>query len=86
MKRLTIQEVARMTQMTYLTRIPTAIPGDQILVHNQVRPARHLGTRGFRAWLSPREQVERYTPCACDWAGEIGQHFRVKPVDAVRVH
>jgi hypothetical protein len=22
-----------------------------VLVHNQVRPAKQLGTRGFRAWL-----------------------------------
>src|SRR4051794_2076385 len=68
--------------MTYLDRIPQAVPADQILVHNHVRPARRLGTNGFRAWLAPRDQAAHYTPCACDWAGELGQHFRVSTMSS----
>jgi hypothetical protein len=37
--------------ITYLKNLPAAIPEGQVLVHNQVRPAKQLGTRGFRAWL-----------------------------------
>lgn len=76
MKRLTIEDVERRTQLAYVTRLPTAMPADQILVHNSVRPTRQIGRRGFRAWLSPRDHAERYAPCACGWARELGGHFR----------
>jgi hypothetical protein len=46
----------------YLFRIPAsaaAIPPGQVIVHNRVRPARRLGTRGFRAWLGSAERRAR---------------------------
>ncbi|MGH6846449.1 MAG: hypothetical protein ACREC0_03105 [Methylocella sp.] len=36
--------------MFYLSALPTSpVPDRLVLVHNHVRPARRLGTRGFRA-------------------------------------
>lgn len=61
----------------YLYRLPPTVPtDDKVLVHNQVRPTRRLGSRGFRAWLSPSDS-ERLERCDCDWAPELGAHFRV---------
>jgi hypothetical protein len=60
--------------MEYLTRLPAAVPPGRVLVHNTVRPARRLGTRGFRAWLEPPN--ESLTVCDCCWAPELGVHFR----------
>jgi hypothetical protein len=39
--------------MTYLQRLPEAIPEGQFLVHNSVRPTHLLGSHGFRAWVDP---------------------------------
>ena len=50
------------------------IPPDRFLVHNHVRPARRLGTRGFRAWFeAPNSSLEE---CRCGWAAELGGHYR----------
>jgi len=62
----------------YLTGIPK--PADLtpglVLVHNQVQPARRLGTRGFRAWEQKLDDtLER---CPCSWMPELGVHYRVK--------
>lgn len=47
------------------------------MVHNHVRPTtRRLGSRGFRAWLA--EPNERLVVCVCDWAPELGEHYRNK--------
>jgi hypothetical protein len=63
------------TRVTYLTSLPTSIPSGQYLVHNNVRPTRRLGSRGFRAWLiAPSDHL---TPCACGWAKELGPHYRL---------
>lgn len=66
---------------TYLERIPPnadAIPAGLVVVHNHVRPARRLGTRGFRAWLqAPDDRVTVVTVCECGWAPEVGDHYRV---------
>jgi hypothetical protein len=65
------------TGVLYLTRLPKAVPDGRVLVHNHVRPTRHLGSRGFRAWLTD-EGAERLEPCDCDWAPELGRHYRVR--------
>jgi hypothetical protein len=59
----------------YLTRLPSAVPAGKVLVHNSVRPSRRLGTRGFRAWL--QSPSERLMVCDCDWAADLGKHYRV---------
>jgi hypothetical protein len=61
---------------TYLERIPAAVPPDRVVVHNQVRPARRLGTRGFRAWLQP--PGAELALCSCGWAPELAEHYRVE--------
>lgn len=61
----------------YLLRIPKPedVPAGKVVVHNQVRRTRQLGSRGFRAWLQPAsESVE---VCPCDWAPELNQHYRM---------
>jgi hypothetical protein len=66
----------------YLNRIPATIPPGLVIVHNNVRPSRRLGNRGFRAWLeSPRAGLAK---CACDWAPELPEHYRVEQADARR--
>jgi hypothetical protein len=60
----------------YLDRLPRALPAGRVLVHNHVRPARRLGVRGFRAWLSPPDAT-RLQRCACGWAPELGAHYRM---------
>jgi hypothetical protein len=75
--------MALITPSTYLTRLPKVLPADRVLVHNHVRPTRRLGSRGFRAWLSPPS--ERLTVCRCGWAAELGQHFRVKLIQRSRL-
>ncbi len=35
----------------YLSSIPHSIPPGKIIAHNNVRPTKRLGDRGFRAWL-----------------------------------
>ena len=60
----------------YLTKLGGEIPAGRVVVHNQVRPTRRLGSRGFRAWLA--EPSERLVLCGCDWAPELGEHYRVK--------
>jgi hypothetical protein len=52
------------------------VPAGKVVVHNHVQPARVLGTRGFRAWLSAPDDpdIER---CDCEWAPELGEHYRV---------
>ena len=62
---------------TYFDTLPAAVPAGRVLVHNNVRPTRHLGTRGFRAWLTEPDPA-RLAPCACGWARELGEHYRVR--------
>ena len=61
--------------MTYLQRLPEAIPEGQFLVHNSVRPTHPLGSHGFRAWL--QAQDEHLEPCDCGWTPELGTHKRM---------
>ncbi len=67
----------------YLTRTPSAddVPAGRVVVHNQVNPARRLGTRGFRAWLTAPD-AQKLEPCGCGWAPEIGEHYRVRAAEA----
>ena len=60
-----------------LQKIPTpdAVPFGRVVVHNNVRPTRRLGSRGFRAWLA--EPSSKLEPCSCGWAPEIGTHYRL---------
>jgi len=67
----------------YLSKLPAVVPGDKVLVHNMPAghvtakwPTRRLGSRGFRAWLSPPD-LATLEVCPCGWAPELGQHFRV---------
>lgn len=60
----------------YLYKIPAEVPAGRVVVHNRVRPTRHLGSRGFRAWLA--EPSDRLEACGCDWAPELGEHYRVR--------
>jgi hypothetical protein len=67
--------------MKYLHKLPAVVPRDQVLVHNHVRPTRRLGLRGFRAWLSAPDP-DSLQVCDCDWAPELGRHFRLKRKDS----
>jgi hypothetical protein len=70
------EELAARVGMRYLSGIPAEVPSGRVVVHNSVRPARRLGVRGFRAWTQwPDERLE---VCGCDWAPEVGEHYRVK--------
>ncbi len=62
--------------MDYLDRLPQAVPEGRLLVHNNVRPTRRLGSRGFRAWLA--SDPVGLVPCDCGWASELGPHYRVR--------
>ena len=60
----------------YLSGIPREVPPGKIVVHNQVRPTTRLELSGFRAWLD--EPDLRYEVCPCEWAAQLGIHYRVK--------
>ena len=62
--------------LAYLVALPTEIPAGKVLVHNQVRPTRRLGLRGFRAWLADADP-DHQAVCPCTWAPELGVHYRV---------
>lgn len=71
-----------MTKTEYLLRLPKLeeIPAGMVVVHNHIRPTRHIGSRGFRIWLQPADQQHHrghyVLPCSCDWAPELGKHYR----------
>jgi hypothetical protein len=66
-------------QLDYLSKLPKSVPAGRVLVHNNVKPRRTLSAGGFRAWLSEPDS-KRLVACECDWAPELGQHYRVKGV------
>ena len=65
-----------MENFDYLKSLPKQIPAGKLLVHNQVKPAKRLGTGGFRAWLAETDLGIEL--CNCGWAAELGNHYRVK--------
>jgi hypothetical protein len=68
----------------YLWEIPKRgeIREGEVLVHNRVRPTWRLGMGEFRAWLqAPGPELE---PCGCDWATELGEHYRVRQNEPAR--
>jgi hypothetical protein len=72
------------TERHYVTRVPSPdeIPAGMVLAHNQVRPTRRIGARGFRAWLqAPADTLE---VCACGWAPEVPAHYRVRRAELGR--
>ena len=90
----------------YLSRAPESVPSGKIVVHNDVRPTKRFGSRGFQfdflgytfrprmstnrwgktfvnfspgissAWLA--EPSPQYEVCPCEWAPELGAHYRVR--------
>jgi hypothetical protein len=66
--------------MQYLSEIPKAaeVPPGQVVVHNRATPTRKLGTTGFRAWLADKAGTLNIEPCDCNWAPELGEHYRVR--------
>jgi hypothetical protein len=74
------KRVPRKQYLRYPSYLSDPIPAGLVVVHNQVRPPeRQLGTRGFRAWLSPPNPAgHEIEVCNCGWAPELGRHFRVK--------
>jgi hypothetical protein len=68
---------ARSTGKEYLFSMPKAVPAGHLLVHNHVRPSRRIGLNGFRIWLATQVDAPPLVLCDCDWAPELGPHFRV---------
>ena len=64
----------------YLDQLPVVIPPGRALVHNSERPTRHLGVRGFRAWLvdAANDSGGRRVMCDCGFAPELGTHYRMQ--------
>ena len=69
----------RCEAMEFLRALPKQIPVGKLLVHNNVSPSLRLGARGFRAWLAT--DPEGLEVCPCNWAAELGQHYRRKTPD-----
>jgi hypothetical protein len=57
----------------FLSRLPDTVPPGEYLVHNNLRPARHIGTRGFKAWT--QTDADNLEPCDCVWATKLGKHY-----------
>jgi hypothetical protein len=66
-------------EIEYLFELPASVPAGKVLVHNNVRPTRQLGSLGFRAWLSPPDRL-KLEVCGCGWAPQLGQHYRMTAV------
>ena len=64
----------------YLSKLPDALPEGRVLVHNNVVPTRQLGSGGFHAWLAEPDATG-LVACDCDWAPELGEHYRVQRDD-----
>jgi hypothetical protein len=61
--------------MKYLYETPRSVAPGKVVVHNHIRPARHPGARGFRAWeQAPTSNLEE---CYCGWAPRLPRHYRV---------
>ena len=66
--------------MRYINSIPPKLPAGRVLVHNDVRPTRTLGSQGFRAWTQIMDDT--IEPCRCNFGGcknsKLHKHYRVK--------
>jgi len=60
----------------YLEEMPTVIPAGKFLIHNNVVPAKRIGSRGFRIWYVSPDST-KYVVCDCGWAPELGDHYRI---------
>jgi hypothetical protein len=58
-----------------LSELPTFIPENKWLVHNNAQPVNPLGTNGFEAWLQ-KPNPANLQACNCGWAPALGQHYR----------
>ncbi len=65
-----------MEYLNYLSDVPKSVPPGKIVVHNDVRPTKQFGVRGFRAWLV--EPSPQYEVCPCEWAPGLDVHYRVR--------
>ncbi len=79
---------ARQRGSRYLVSIPKpgAVPPGMVVVHNHIRPRRHLGWQGFRAWLQSPDDPPALVVCPCRWAPELGGHYRVKRSGLEKCH
>lgn len=66
--------------MRYINSIPAKLPAGCVLVHNNVRPTRTLGSQGFRAWTQIMD--DKIEPCRCNFGGcknaKLHKHYKVK--------
>jgi hypothetical protein len=53
-------------------------PPGNILVHSPLRTPE--GSRGFRAWWA--QPGRKFISCDCGWRPDLGEHFRVRVLDA----
>lgn len=74
---MNIEQLLQVLGIDYLSDVPDTVPTGTWVVHNHVRPARSLGERGFRAWLTAPD-ADRYEQCGCTWASHLGEHYRVR--------
>jgi hypothetical protein len=63
-------------EIDYLEEMPTVVPAGKLLVHNNVVPAKRIGSRGFRIWYVSPDSA-KYVVCDCGWAPELGEHYRI---------
>ncbi len=76
-KKLRLQQRRMLAnEIEYLEEMPVVVPAGKLLVHNNVVPAKRVGSRGFRIWyVSP--DAAKYVVCDCGWARELGEHYRI---------
>jgi hypothetical protein len=70
------QRLMPRNEIEYLEEMPTVVPAGKIVVHNNVVPAKRIGSRGFRIWYVAADS-SKYVACDCGWAPELGEHFRI---------
>lgn len=63
-------------EIAYLEEMPTVVPTGKLLVHNNVVPAKRIGSRGFRIWYASPDDA-KYVACDCGWASDLGKHYRI---------
>ena len=56
-----------------ILRVPKSVPAGKILVHKHMGAG--LRSSCFRIWFT--EPSSKYEVCPCEWAPELGVHYRV---------